>query len=167
MEEDFQNDIESEDDIITWKVPEYEDQKKNKRWYVIAGVIAVACLIYSFFTSNFAFAVIIVMIIVIIILRRDEEVSLIDVGLADDGIMLGRAFYDYDEIRNFAIVYKPRDNKKNLYFEFKSAVRPRLSIPLNNINPLLIRRNLLKYLEEDLERLDIPLSEQLSRLFKL
>ena len=56
---------------------------------------------------------------------------------------------------------------KNLYFEFKSVVRQRLSIPLEGENPLPIRENLLKYLPEDLERTNRPLSEELASLFRL
>jgi len=62
--------------------------------------------------------------------------------------------------------YEP-DEAKTLFFEFKNRVRPRLSIPLENKNPLKIRAILLKYLPEDVERENEPLSEQLSRLLKL
>ena len=70
-------------------------------------------------------------------------------------------------IKNFSIIYKPKDEIKNLYFEYKNPIHPRLSIPLLDKNPLQIREYLLKYLAEDLDRTDQPVSEALGRLFKL
>lgn len=159
--------IKKEGDEIKWKVPEYTGYEKNKKWFIVASIAGVLLLIYSLFTANFLFAVIVIIIAIVIILRQGEKVNMLDFVITDDGIGVGRDFYDYDMIRNFAIVYKPKEETKNLYFEFKSFVRPRLSVPLEKMNPLLIRKNLLKYLEEDLERTDIPLSEQLSRLLRL
>src|SRR3989339_159307 len=52
-------------------------------------------------------------------------------------------------------------------FEFKNVLRPRLSISLENMDPLTIRESLLKYLPEDLERTNRPLSEELASLFRL
>ena len=92
---------------------------------------------------------------------------MVKISLTDEGVIVGKKFYDYDEIKDFSVVYKPRQEVKNLYFEFKSFLRPRLSIPLENKNPLLIRKNLLKYLPEDLDRTDQPLSEGLGKLFKI
>jgi len=92
---------------------------------------------------------------------------LVKISLTEEGIIVGRKFYDYDEFKNFSIVYKPKQETKSLYFEFNNSLRPRLSIPLKKMNPLLIRKNLLKYLPEDLDRTDRPLSEELGKLFKL
>ena len=78
---------------------------------------------------------------------------------------------------------------KNLYLQFKRFARPslpesepahyswlfwlvnfartRFTIPLEDMNPIIIRRNLLKYIKENLDRTTTPLSEQLTKLFKL
>ncbi len=155
------------DEIISWQVPEYDRHERTKLWYIIAIIITLLLLLFSLFTANFLFAVIIIIAALVIILHDGREPEKVKVSLTDEGIVVGRKFYDYDEIKNFSIVYKPRQEVKNLYFEFKSAVKHRLSIPLENMNPLSIRENLLKYLREDLDRTDQPLSEGLAKLFKL
>lgn len=154
-------------EIIVWLVPEYERHERTTGWYLIASIAAIALLIYCFFTANFLFAVIIIVTALVIILHHGREPERVKFGLTDEGIVIGKKFYDYDEIKDFAIVYKPRIEVKRLYFEFKNALRHRLSIPLENMNPLKIRETLLKYLKEDLERTDQPLSEGLAKLFKL
>ncbi len=155
------------DEIVGWETPEYEKHERTKLWYIMAITIALLLLLFTFLTANFLFAVIIIIAALVIILHDSREPDMVKVSLTDDGVIVGKKFYDYDELKNFSIVYKPRQDIKNLYFEFKSAVRPRLSIPLENMNPLPIRKDLLKYLEEDLDRTDQPLSESLAKLFKL
>jgi len=153
--------------IIGWKIPEYDKHERTKNWYIIAVVVGTLLVIYSFFSGDFLFAAIIIIGAFIIIMHDGQEPIKIDFSITDEGVIVGKNFYDYDVLKDFSIMYKPNQQIKNLYFEFKSAIRPRLSIPLNNQNPLPIRENLLKYLPEDLERIDQPLSEALAKMFKL
>ncbi len=155
------------EEIIGWEIPEYEKHERTKLWYITASVVTLLLLLFSFLTANFLFAVIIIVVAMVIIIHDGREPDMVEFKLTDEGVVVGRKFYDYDELQNFSIVYKPRQDVKNLYFEFKNSIKPRLSIPLENMNPLPIRKNLLKYLEEDLERTDQPVSEGLARLFRL
>lgn len=152
---------------ISWEVPEYEKYERGKGWYIFSSMVAFLLILYSFLTGNFLFAIIIIIATIVVVLHDGQETVLVKISLTDEGVVVGRKFHDYDEFKDFSIVYKPKQGIKNLYFEFKSVVRPRLSIPLEKMNPLIIRENLLKYLEEDLDRTDQPLSEELAKLFKL
>ncbi len=153
--------------IISWSIPEYDKHERQRNWYIVSAVVGLIFLIYSFFSGNFLFAAIIIIGAFVVIIHDGQEPMAIDFVITDEGLIVGRKFYDYDIIKDFSIVYKPRENIKNLYFEFKNVVRPRLSVPLKSMNPLPIRDNLLKYLPEDLERTDQPLSEALAKMFKL
>jgi hypothetical protein len=154
-------------ETISWEVPEYETHERTRSWYYIAAAIGVLLLVYSVITSNVLFAGIIIIGSVVIILTDGKVPQKVRITLTDEGVEVGRNFYDYDEIKDFSIVYKPKLGVKNLYFEFKTMVKPRLSIPLLDRDPLVIREKLLKYLQEDLERTDQPLSEGLAKMFKL
>lgn len=166
MEE--QENIENlEEEMYAWTVKEYDKHVRSKRWYIIAISLALALLLLAFFTGNFLFAVIIIIISLITILHDGQEPISLEVALTDEGVVVGRKFYDYDEIDTFSFVYKPSQGIKRLYFEFNNPVRPRLSFPLDNLDPLPIREFLLRYLPEDLERTDEPLSEGLARMLKL
>ncbi len=140
-------------------------------------------------TSNFIFAVIIVFGAILIILTDGKKQTSMNVEISDEGVRVGKEFYQYEQLDNFFIIYKPKEDTKNLYLEFKRFVKPevsetaknsryewllwlmnftrtRLSIPLEDMNPLITRKNLLRYLKEDLEKTNIPLSEKLSELLK-
>jgi len=155
------------DVLISWQIPEFDKHKREMGWYIIAGIVAILLLIYSFFTGNFLFAVIIIVAALVIILHDGREPMKIGFSITDEGVIVGKKFHDFDDLKDFSIIFKPRQNIKNLYFEFKTVIRPRLSIPLLKMDPLPIRKILLKYLPEDLERTDQPLSEFLGKLFKL
>ena len=158
---------ELEPENISWPVPEYDKHEKGRGWYIFYSLIAFLLILYSFLSGNFLFAVIIIIAAIVIVLRDGQEPDFVKISLTEEGVIVGRKFYDYDEFKNFSIVYKPKQEIKNLYFEFNNSLKPRLSIPLKKMNPLLIRKSLLRYLPEDLDRTDRPLSEELGKLFKL
>ena len=176
-------------DVITWKIQERVGSKKNKRWYLIASIIGALMIIYALLTSNLIFAVIIIFGAILIILTDGAKPSTLNAEISGEGVKVGKESYLYEQLDNFFIIYRPNEGIKNLYIEFKRFARPqvsgaarasryewllwlmnlartRLSIPLNDTNPLVVRNNLLKYLKEDLERTDIPLSEKLSEILK-
>jgi hypothetical protein len=166
MEKDKER-INEENENFSWQVPEYDKHEKTRNWYIFYSIIAFLFILYSFFSGNWLFAVIIIIGAIVIILRDGQNPAMVQVSFEPEGITVGKKFHDFDEFRNFSIIYKPKQEIKNLYFEYKNSLKPRLSIPLKDNNPLLIRKNLLKYLPEDLDRTDQPLSEALAKIFKL
>lgn len=154
-------------EIITWEVPEYEKHSRSKQWYIIFGIIALAMLGYAIFSANFLFAIILIIAGFVLIINDARTPQLVSISLTTEGLAVGRKFFDYDEFKNFAIVYKPSAGVKQLYLEFKSLTKHRISVPLTDVNPLFLRDNLLKYLSEDDERTDQSASEAIAKVLKL
>ena len=164
---------------LTWEIPEHSKPKRSNLWYVITGLLVFLGVFFCFFTisqwnlvflgpnSNFLFALIIVISAGIMLIRDSQEPLTLNFTLNPEGVTIGKQFYDYDEFKHFAVIYKPKEDIKQLYFEFKNTFVPRLSIPLYDMDPLIVRNYLLKYLDEDLDRTDPPLSEQLTSILKL
>ena len=165
---------------LAWQVPEYEQPERNRKWYLIATVFLLVCLFFCFFeidswkvvflgvNSNFIFALILILSAIIMIINDGREPLMVDFKIGPDGINIGKKFYDYDVIKHFSIIYKPNLNIKHLYLEFSNSfTHPRLSINLYDQDPITVRNYLLRYLDEDLERANPPISEQLTRLLKL
>lgn len=188
MENKNNYEIKNEDDIISWKISEKSRKKKTLKWYLPTGAAGLAMFIYAIATGNLFFSIILVFAGFLLLTEKSEKQSF-EVVLSDQGVQVGKEFYSYDRLQDFFIVYRPEEGVKNLYIHFRRFSRPslpedepngfswliflmnffrsRFSIPLEDMNPLLIRKNLLKYLEENIERTDIPLSERLSNLFRL
>ncbi len=153
--------------LIKWQVPEFEKQERTTLWYAIAVLIAILMLVFSFYTKNIAFAIIIIITAFIVIMHDGVEPEMVDFKISTEGVIIGKRFFDYDAIKHFFLIYKPHQNIKNLYFEFNNPLTPRLTIPLDEQDPLQIRKTLLKYLSEDLERVNPPISEQIAKILKL
>lgn len=152
--------------LINWLIPEYRQHQRGRRWYLITGAILILLLTYSLLTANFLFALIVIIASIIIILQDKHQAPKITFTITEAGIGLGKDFYDYAKLQSFWLYYEP-DEAKTLFLEFKNRVRPRLSIPLFNKNPLQVREQLLKFLAEDIAKTNEPISEQLSRLLKI
>ena len=159
--------------LLSWPISEYEKHQRSWRWYLAAGIIVLILSGLSIFTPNFLFdtpnylfliIIILSAVIMIVINALSEEV---DFTLTTEGIIIGGRFYDYDRFKDFCVIYKPRENLKVLYLEFSSRLRPRLSVSLQNANPLEVREILLNFLPEDLNRTDESNTDFFSRWFKV
>jgi len=171
--------IQNNTQYIKWQVPEYRHPERNKNWYIVTGIIMLILLFFCFFgfqnwlpvflglSSNFLFALIIIISGMIMLINDSRKALMIDVELGPEGVQVGQKFYDYNQFKHFAVLYQPKKSVKNLYFEYQSGISPRLSLPLRSLEALTVRNFLIKYLDEDLERTEIPLSEQLTKLLKL
>ena len=164
---------------LTWEVPEYRTPQRSRNWYIAAGIFVIICLFFCFFalrdwhliflgvTSNFLFALILILAAIVMVINESRPPFMIKIELGPEGVKVGQKFHDYDEFKNFAVLYKPKQSVKNLYFEYKGVARQRLSLPLRRLDALDVRNFLVKYLDENLDRTDLPLSEQLTKLLKL
>ena len=88
-----------------------------------------------------------------------------ETAITEDGIFIGNKFIDYEDLRSFYIIYYPPEIK-NLYFETKSIIKQRIAIPLEGQDPVYIRELLLEYLDEDLEKEEIPTSESITNILR-
>lgn len=165
MDKGEKNDFGQE--IISWIVPEFEKHIRDKKWYIGALLVGILLLLYALFSHNYYFAVIILISGLILVLNDGQNPLKVRIAVTEEGLAVGKKFYDYDEIKCFYIVYKPRLEVKSLYIEFKNFFHHRLSIPLIDINPLMLRDELLKYLPENLDKLNEPLSEGIAKRLKI
>lgn len=152
--------------LISWTFPEFIKHQRSKWWYVITFTLSALLLIYTIISANWLFALIIIMIDVILVILQHKEPMEVDFLITKKGVQMDQKFLPYKELDKFWLIYEP-PSIKNLYLVTKSKLRPRLSIPLGDINPLKVRQILLEYLDEDLSKEDEPTSEALSRILKI
>lgn len=170
---------ENKSQYLRWEVPEYRTPERDRNWYLITGFFVIICLFFCFFTisnwklvwlglgANFLFALILIIAAIIMILNKNTPPLMVSVEFGPEGLKLGNNFYSYNKLKHFIVLYKPKKSLKQLYIEFKNPFQPRLSIPLRHKDALDVRNFLVKYLEEDLERTEPPVSEQLTKMLKL
>lgn len=152
--------------LALWEFPEFIKHSRSKLWYISFTIVFLALLIYSYLTDNLLFAIILVIFAVLYLTSSKDDPKTIETALTEEGIFVGSKFIPYEDIQNFYIIYYPPE-VKNLYFEPKNILKPRITIPLEKQHPVRIREILLEYLEEDIAKEEMPASESISKILKL
>ncbi|MCH7492634.1 hypothetical protein IID19_03545 [Patescibacteria group bacterium] len=160
--------VEDHGDVLaSWDFPEFVKYQRTLGWYIITSVVVLAFILFGIFTQNYLFIVLIAIFIIIYVMRSRREPIKLNVSLTEDGIEIGtETFYKWKDIKSFWIIYEPPE-VKNLYFDFKTGIRPSISISLESQNPVNIRKKLLEFLTEDTEKENESFSDGLSRMLKL
>jgi len=165
--------------FLQWQIPEYRIPQRGKNWYIIASIFLALTLFFCFFAikdwrliflgtqSNFLFALILLISAALMYNNEKKPPLMVNFKIGPEGVDIGQKFYDYSEFKNFCVLYRPKQSIKKLYFEFKNTAKMRLSVPLRRMDASTVRNFLNRYLDEDFERENEPLSEQLTKLLKL
>lgn len=151
--------------LHSWIFPEFARYERSNSWYIKAGVIFAFFILFSYFSGNLLFGMVIVIAVMATLLFRSRN-SDINFQITEDGVIVNDKFYEYSKFKNFFIIYQPPEVKM-LYMEPNSFFSPKIPVSLEDQNPIKIRETLKKYIDEDLEQENEPLSDQLSRMLKL
>jgi len=151
--------------FFEWEIPESIKHERSFLWYLAMIILAAALVVYCIITANFLFALVIILAIFIAFLKNFAPARDIKFQIVEDGVLIGNQLFKYNRIKNFYFIYDPPAVKK-LFFSIK-GLYPTISVPLHDMNPLVIRKKLLEYLKEDLEKEHQTLDDQLETLLKL
>jgi len=152
---------------FSWEIDEIKKYPRNKKWYIIASIVALALITYALITKNYFFALIIIMSSGLIVYFDNEPARKITFRIKYNQFEVGKNIFSFESVRNFYIIYKPQEEVKKLFVEFSNPLKHRLSIDLEDQDPVIIRNYLLQYLDEDLEKQHEPITEVISKLFHL
>ena len=151
---------------FSWNYQEYVKYEKNITWYVVSLILMALAMAWCFYDKNIPFALFLILFYLTILLYNNMRPEVVPFAVLIDGIKVGKKFYLFREFDHFFIIYEDV-GIKNLYLQFRNPFRGRLTVPLDGQNAVEIRRFLLKYLKEDLDREGEPISERLRRWLRL
>lgn len=153
-------------EVYQWEVQEYEKYDRNKRWYLVMGLIGASLLLYAVWTANYIFALIVVLFGIVLFVHDMQEPIKVPFTIVETGIVIGDKYYRFSELSSFWLLYNP-PSVKNLYFATGKLVKHRIQVPLLDYDPRPIRDYLSQFLKEDLEQEEEPLSDYIARIFQL
>ncbi len=152
--------------LITWSFPEYEQYDRGVLWYLITFIVAGGLLLYAYLDHNFLFIIMILLVLFILFTHHRRDPIRLTITLFERGVQIGKDFFLYRDLDSFAVLYEPPAVKR-LYLMPKNAILKReYSIQLMNTNPIEVRKILLDYVREDLEKETESVHDTLSRLLK-
>lgn len=159
-------DVNVGDVVYSWKVKEYEQHDRDRRWYIFMAALAVLLLIFAVWSTNYLFILVIVLFGIILFLHQHQKPMEIDFAITETGIVLGSKYYKFGELESFWLIYNP-PAVKTLYFGRKGWIKHRMVVSLYDNDPRVIKHYLGQYIDEDIEQEEEPFSDRLSRIFKL
>lgn len=144
--------IGSEEVIMKWEAPEFEQFDRPKSWYIILLIVAILLIVYALITANYLLAIIVVMLAIVINTLTRKKPDILNMAITQKGVLISNNLYTFEEdLDTFWVLYNPPD-LKTLNFTRQQRFMPQVTVQLNNANPLKVREILLEYLEEDVER---------------
>jgi hypothetical protein len=147
--------------LLHWRAPEYEKYEKSRQWYLYVSLILLAVIAYAVYTDSPVMAITFILIGVVGYIFINRAPQVIDFAVTQEGIIIGREIYDFENIKSFWIFYEPHDIKV-VSLHIRNKLMPYIHIPIHEENPIEIRRLLLKYIPE--EKQDPSLMDILERL---
>ncbi len=96
---------ESEKVVIRWEAPEYIQQEKNRKWYLIAGIVVLTVALMAAFTDNITLALaVLVFAGVYYYLQTQHPPRNITIRITEMGIYAGDMYFPYQSIKAFWII---------------------------------------------------------------
>lgn len=152
--------------LMEWTFPEFVRHERSRGWYIAYIVFTLAMFALALRIENYTFFAVLFLASLILLIRLRRTPPDIHFAIREEGVEVGSGFYPWREFKDFWIIYRPPEVKK-VYLHFTSSIRPDLDVALESQNPLVVRQFLNEHLIENKAKEEEPLSDQLTRFFKI
>ncbi len=149
---------------ISWSAPEFIHYPKSKAWFIIMTALGAALIVYFLSQKDFLTAVLFFCLLGLMFYFARAKPKTVRIELDSYGIKVGELKLPYSQIKSFWIVYEPPE-VKTLNFETTAYLNRNLTLQLGSEDPVKIRKFLLEYLPEDLDK-EEGVADKLARKLK-
>ena len=134
--------------LFEWGTPSFVPLQRGKMWYIVAGLIMGAFIIYALLSGSFSMAIAFILIGILFMIVENRSPRRVQVRITDMGIEYDEKFYSYHHINAFWIVYHP-PYIRSLYLRLSTGrTFSYVKIELDEQSPVVIRSLLLKEIPE-------------------
>ncbi len=130
---------------IRWSTHLFPPHRRKFMMYITFGLLVVAGLVV-YFTHDFLFMIVLILAAIVLNLNATRPHRRSEITVHATGISIDDQRHHYADMQSFWIDYQP--NLKELSLELKKGYAPRIRVPLEDTNPLEIRRAMLSYVPE-------------------
>ncbi len=129
--------------FIEWTAPEFSYRHKGVSWYWISITLAVLIVGFSIWEKNFFFGVFVVIAEILVLTWANQEPREVSFDLNERGLEIDKLkFYAIADFQNFSIEDAFDPDWPDIYFEFKSKIKPVLKIKVPGDKLVEIQKNL-------------------------
>ena len=134
--------------VLRWSAYEHEHIERGADWYWALGIIAVCVALTSVLLSDALFAVLVLVAAgtIALISRTPPDISRFEIS--DRGIRINDALHRFDEVISFWVDEEHHKGRPLLLVDTTKFMAPNLVIPIEHIDPKLVRAYLIERAEE-------------------
>ena len=142
--------------VLRWNAYEHEHVPRGKDWYWALGIVAVSAALTSILFHNVLFALLILIAAGILGMLANVPPDLVRFEISDRGIRIGDTMHRFEEIISFWVEEEGGHAHPLLLIDTVKLMSPNLVIPLENIDPHVVRTYLREHAEE------VPMKEPIA-----
>ncbi len=137
-----------ESTVLRWNAYEHEHIERGSEWYWALGIIAISIAVTSILLHDFLFAVVILAGAVTIALLSRTPPDISHFELSDRGLRVSGRLHRFEEIISFWVDEEHPEGRPLLLIDTVKVMSPNLIIPIEHIDPDLVRAFLAERCEE-------------------
>lgn len=131
---------------LRWEAYEHEHIERGSDWFWALGIIAVCAALTSILFGNVLFAVLLLLAAAVIGLIARTPPELHHFEISERGIRAGDTLHRYEEIISFWV--EEEGDEPLLLVDTIKFMSPNLIVPLDGIDPTIVRAYLREHAEE-------------------
>jgi hypothetical protein len=151
--------------LLRWSAYEHEHIERGSDWYWALGVVAVSVAITSVLLGDFLFGVLIIVAAFTIALHSRKPPEIATIEVSERGIRVNDTLHRWREIISFWVEDEHAHHRPLLLVDTKKFLSPNLIIPIEHIEPALVRAYLKERVEE--RHMKEPLAHKILEFFGL
>lgn len=133
--------------VLRWSAYEHEHVLRGSDWFWALGIIAVSAALTSVLFHNILFAVLILIAAGLLGMLANVPPNLVKFEISDRGIRTDDTMHRFEEIISFWVEDEEGEHPM-LLVDTTKFMAPNLIIPLENIDPHVVRSYLREHAEE-------------------
>jgi hypothetical protein len=157
---------EQKTNTMEWTTSEFRYHRRKASWFFWVTFFLGVLILIGLYTSNPLFVLILILVALLWGYFEQQGPRTVTVRLERDRVVLGDEILLFKEAKDFRIVYEPPEVKM-LYINPESMFKSARVIPLEDQDPMTVRRFLAPFLYENLDDEDEPFMDAMSRRLKL
>lgn len=149
---------------LRWSAYEHDNIERGNDWYWALGIVALSVAVTSILFGDFLFALLIVVAGGTLAMMARTPAQLAHFELSDRGIRINGKLHRFDEVLSFW-VEDEHDGRPLLLVDTTKILSPNMIIPIETIDPALIRAFLKEHAEE--KHMKEPMAHKVLEFFGL
>ena len=136
----------AEKPILAWQGQEFLEYSRNRKWYVLVGLVGAILTIGALVLQQWLTAPVFALATYVVLRHADDKPQVVDYQISRLGVTVGDKFHPFNELKTYWIVYNPP--AKTVTFQSTGRFKPLIKLYLEDVDPEAIRETLKPYLPE-------------------